>query len=303
VNPVLNGAPSTIKPTNFGDGLNADGKNNWVTVVMLSHVYALKGVMTAILSTDVIVHRYGLTKFRIMIYGSLTHDVNYARRCQDTIERLKLTENCKLCGKGSPAAVLAMGDLFLNSSVSEGLPLAIIEASRAGLVVTATDVGGTRDVVGEFGAVCRPNDPVELARCKLESLAACEKWCKLVRRCSPNIDWLEIEASPDRSQKLEKAIFDPDVIRARQAWGTRYMEWTSKAFTLERYRDEHVRALWFADRQAQETAAKLTLSWGPDQNQRSLALAYSQLRRLIDLSDRKEHTYLRYVEDVSIFQQ
>lgn len=38
--------------------------------------------------------------------------------------------------------VLAQGDMFLNSSVSEGLPLAIIEASRAGLVVVATDVGG-----------------------------------------------------------------------------------------------------------------------------------------------------------------
>lgn len=40
--------------------------------------------------------------------------------------------------------VLAQGDMFLNSSVSEGLPLAIIEASRAGLVVVATDVGGTQ---------------------------------------------------------------------------------------------------------------------------------------------------------------
>lgn len=42
VNPVLNGAPASILPNEFLAGLNADNKNEWVTVVMLSHVYALK---------------------------------------------------------------------------------------------------------------------------------------------------------------------------------------------------------------------------------------------------------------------
>ena len=42
VNPVLNGAPASITPNEFLEGLNADNKNEWVTVVMLSHVYALK---------------------------------------------------------------------------------------------------------------------------------------------------------------------------------------------------------------------------------------------------------------------
>ena len=42
VNPVLNGAPASILPNDFQPGLNADNKNEWVTVVMLSHVYALK---------------------------------------------------------------------------------------------------------------------------------------------------------------------------------------------------------------------------------------------------------------------
>lgn len=36
------------------------------------------------------------------------------------------------------------------------------------------------------------------------------------------------------SQVLEKAIFNEDVINARHDWGTRYLEWTSKAFTLDR---------------------------------------------------------------------
>lgn len=61
--------------------------------------------MTAIQAADIIIHRYGLTKYRILIYGSTTHDVVYCRRCQDTIDRLKLNDNVKLMGKGRPAAV------------------------------------------------------------------------------------------------------------------------------------------------------------------------------------------------------
>ncbi|CAN0232019.1 unnamed protein product, partial [Scytosiphon promiscuus] len=297
VNPVLNGAPASILPNDFKPGLNADNKNEWVTVVMLSHVYALKGVLTAIMAADVIVHRYGMKRFRLMIYGSTTHDVVYCRRCQDAIERLKLTDNVWLKGKGRPAAVLAQGDMFLNSSVSEGLPLAIIEASRAGLVVVATDVGGTRDVVGEFGGICMPNSPLPLAKTMLETLAACKKWCKIDG--APNLEWRDIDLSPNPAEVLEKAIFNEDVINARHDWGTRYLEWTSKAFTLDRYRDEHVRALWFADRQAMTNCARLTLDWGPDPGQKRLAVSYLRLRRLLDVSDRKEHTNLSFISNFS----
>lgn len=57
------------------------------------------------MAADLIVHRYGMKRFRLMIYGSTTHDVVYCRRCQDAIERLKLTDNVWLKGKGRPAAV------------------------------------------------------------------------------------------------------------------------------------------------------------------------------------------------------
>lgn len=61
--------------------------------------------MTAIQAADIIVHRYGMKKFRLLIYGSMTHDVVYCRRCEDAIERLKLSDNVWLKGKGRPAAV------------------------------------------------------------------------------------------------------------------------------------------------------------------------------------------------------
>lgn len=66
-------------------------------------------MLTAIQGADIIVHRYGMKKFRLLVYGSMTHDVVYCRRCQDAIERLKLTDNVWLKGKGRPAAVSIHG--------------------------------------------------------------------------------------------------------------------------------------------------------------------------------------------------
>lgn len=45
------------------------------------------------------------------------------------------------------AEILAESDLFVLASNSEGLPISIIEALRAGLPVVTTDVGGVRDSV------------------------------------------------------------------------------------------------------------------------------------------------------------
>ncbi|CAN0447913.1 unnamed protein product, partial [Hapterophycus canaliculatus] len=66
-----------------------------------------------------------------------------------------------------------------------------------------------------------------------------------------------------------------------------------------RYRDEHVRALWFADRQAMTNRARLALDWGADPGQKRLAVSYLRLRRLLDVSDRKEHTNLSFISNFS----
>lgn len=66
---------------------------------------------------------------------------------------------------GSPARVYGMLDLYVATSLKEGLPLAPLEAMAASLAVVATDVPGHRDVVvrGQTGLLVPPEDSAALA--------------------------------------------------------------------------------------------------------------------------------------------
>lgn len=92
---------------------------------MLSHVNRIKDVMNAIEAAAVIVHEFKLKEYQLLIYGSLESDPIYANECANAIVALNLSENVTLCGLGNPSTVLPAGWVFVNSSVSEGLPLAI----------------------------------------------------------------------------------------------------------------------------------------------------------------------------------
>jgi glycosyltransferase involved in cell wall biosynthesis len=63
------------------------------------------------------------------------------------------------------ADILAAGDLFTMPSLSEGLPLALVEAMSFGLPVVVTRVGGVPEVVtdGSEGFLVPPSDPGALA--------------------------------------------------------------------------------------------------------------------------------------------
>ncbi|HLF49729.1 MAG TPA: glycosyltransferase family 4 protein, partial [Methylomirabilota bacterium] len=64
-----------------------------------------------------------------------------------------------------PARIYPALDLYVSTSLKEGLPLSLVEAMGAGRPVVATDVPGHRDVVvhGETGLLVPPEDPAALA--------------------------------------------------------------------------------------------------------------------------------------------
>ena len=93
--------------------------------------------MNAIEAAAIIVHEFKIKQYQLLIYGSLESDPVYANECANAIVALNLSENVTLCGLGNPSSVLPAGWVFVNSSVSEGLPLAIGMSRRPPVWLTA----------------------------------------------------------------------------------------------------------------------------------------------------------------------
>jgi glycosyltransferase involved in cell wall biosynthesis len=74
------------------------------------------------------------------------------------------------------ADVLTGADIFVLSSLSEGMPISVLEAMAAGLPVVATAVGGLPEVVveGETGFLVPPDDVGALTRALARLVADCE---------------------------------------------------------------------------------------------------------------------------------
>ncbi len=82
------------------------------------------------------------------------------------VRRRGLSGHVRLLGlRKDVARLLPAADLFLLTSVSEGIPLTLIEAMAAGLPVVSTDVGGVPEVVvdGHTGALAPAKDDARLA--------------------------------------------------------------------------------------------------------------------------------------------
>jgi glycosyltransferase involved in cell wall biosynthesis len=82
-------------------------------------------------------------------------------------ERLGLSERARFLGLRSDVAdLMAAADVFVLPSRSEGMPLVLLEAMRAGLAIIATDVPGVRDALeqGKCGLIVPPEDAQAITR-------------------------------------------------------------------------------------------------------------------------------------------
>jgi glycosyltransferase involved in cell wall biosynthesis len=88
----------------------------------------------------------------------------YARACMAHRDRLRLGAAFRFLGPTSaPIAAVRDADVVVSTSISEGMPIALLEAMSQARPVVATGVGGVAEVVAGCGIVAPPGDIHRLA--------------------------------------------------------------------------------------------------------------------------------------------
>lgn len=98
------------------------------------------------------------------------------------IEELGLQQVVRLVGlRRDVPRVLQAADIFLLTSVTEGIPLTLIEAMATGLPCVSTRVGGTPEVIvpDETGLLAERSNPRSVAKCVRQLIADAGRRCTM----------------------------------------------------------------------------------------------------------------------------
>lgn len=120
------------------------------------------------------------------IIGPEEEDPAYALECRALVESLGLSNNVKFLGFQRIDAVLPKIDVIALTSISEALPLVVLEGFAAGIPSITTDVGACRQMIegfseedralGSAGAVVQIANPAAFAQAVVALLNDDARW-------------------------------------------------------------------------------------------------------------------------------
>jgi len=182
IKPIYNGIDVDV----FRPQPKPDETEGRPTVVAVAHIFPLKDIETMIRSCDIVRRQVPDVQYRV--YGSMDIDKSYTQKCKALVEKLDLGDHFIFGGfHQNPSEVYNEGDVTVLSSISEGVPYTVLESMSCRRPVIATDVGGVREAIGEYGYLCKPGEPGELAQGIIEFLKDDERRIRLGRKARERI--------------------------------------------------------------------------------------------------------------------
>jgi len=151
---------------------------------LIGRVVPIKDIKTFIRAMRTVVNQ--LPAAQGWIAGPEDEDEGYAQECHELVETLGLQDNVKFLGFQKVEELMPKIGLNILSSISEALPLVVLECFAAGVPSITTDVGSCRQLLhglsdedkalGKAGEVVRIADPTALAQAALALLTNEASW-------------------------------------------------------------------------------------------------------------------------------
>jgi glycosyltransferase involved in cell wall biosynthesis len=151
---------------------------------LIGRVVPIKDIKTYIRAMRIVATH--LPQAEAWIAGPEDESPEYARECRELVTQLGLENTVKFLGFQKLTELLPKVGLVVLSSISEALPLVILEGYAAGVPTLSTDVGSCRQLVfglpgedealGASGRIVRIADPQALAQAAIELLGDPVEW-------------------------------------------------------------------------------------------------------------------------------
>jgi len=154
-------------------------------ITLIGRVVSIKDIKTFIRAMRITINE--IPEAEGWIVGPTDEDPEYFHECEQMVESLGLNGKVKFLGFQNIKEILPQSALQTLTSISEGMPLVILEGFAAGVPCVATDVGSCRDLIygglneediglGAAGAITHIANPSELAKAYIRFLSDFALW-------------------------------------------------------------------------------------------------------------------------------
>ena len=141
--------PNGIDIERFGALLSRRTPRKRRVIALIGRVVPIKDIKTFIRA--VFIASRAMPDIEGWIVGPEEEDADYAQECRALAQSLGSSKNIRFLGFQKIDDVMPEVDLIALSSISEALPLVVLEGFAAGVPAITTDVGACRQLIEGFG--------------------------------------------------------------------------------------------------------------------------------------------------------
>ncbi|RUM59687.1 MAG: glycosyl transferase family 1 [Persephonella sp.] len=177
--------PNGVDVKGLGELVKKRPKKVPKVITLIGRVVPIKDIKTFIKAMRIVANY--IPDVEGWIVGPEDEDPNYAEECHFLVDSLGLQENVKFLGFQNIKDILPKTGILTLTSISEGMPLVIIEGFAAGVPAITTDVGSCSQLIyggideedkklGKAGEVVPIANPEALAEAYVKLLKNEDLW-------------------------------------------------------------------------------------------------------------------------------